>query len=1002
MAPRFLVGLVVLAGLLTAAEPTSAKRPLSHADYAAWQSIQAPTLSPDGRYVAYAIAPQEGDGEFVLFDRDSQKEIRQPRGSRATVAVPAGTKAGPIGPSSHLFTPDSRFVLFPIYPTKAERDKNKALADQTDLGILEIASNKLMRLASIRSFQVAEQGPAYVAYLKTTKAVAVAPPQDDAKTEPKPTANEKGEKEIGKTGQRPPLPGVPLTPPPAPSTGELVLRHLADGSERTFADVSEYSLSRDGQVLVYIVAGTKKDSMPGVFVVTPGRLAPPMVLRSGPGKYSKLTWDEDQTQLAFFHTPPPAAKTKAANAHAANTKADKNLKPTPSLLYWKRGQTVDPMPAATGITAVGRALPQAVELVAAKASWKPHWQISEAGGLSWSVDGKRLFFGLVPPPAPPAKADPNKPLVELWHYRDDFIQPMQKARYAQTSNKTYRAVFHLEDRSSRQLGDESLPEVAPAPKGEFALALDDRAYRRLVGGSESAQRADAYLLNMHTGEKKPLAQRLVSASWSPGGKYLLRWDGKHWYAYEAATAKARNLTAALGVSFAEERFDMPNEAPAYGVAGWTPDDRAVLLYDRYDLWRIDPSNGQAVNLTQGVGRKDKITLRVVRLDPRARTIDLGQPVLLRAEQETSYDTGFYTLTAGNPPKRLVFGPRVYHLLSFKKDTHLLNVSTFAEYPDLHLADPEFREIKKISHLGEQTKKFVWGRAELVHYKNADGVPLQGVLLKPDNFDPTKKYPLMVYIYERLSQNLHRFVEPRPGTSINPTYYVSNGYLVLMPDIIYTVGYPGQSAVKCVLPAIEKVAQGGYVDEKAIGIQGHSWGGYQTAYLITQTTRFKAASAGAPVTNMTSAYGGIRWGTGLPRQFQYERTQSRIGGSLWEYPTRFIENSPVFMADRVQTPLLMLHNDKDEAVPWQEGIQYYLALRRLDKEVYLLNYPGEAHGLRQRKNQLDYTVRLQQFFDHHLKGAAKPDWMVKGEPYSPPPGTRPPPPMGTEGAGEHEE
>jgi dipeptidyl aminopeptidase/acylaminoacyl peptidase len=240
--------------------------------------------------------------------------------------------------------------------------------------------------------------------------------------------------------------------------------------------------------------------------------------------------------------------------------------------------------------------------------------------------------------------------------------------------------------------------------------------------------------------------------------------------------------------------------------------------------------------------------------------------------------------------------------------------------------------------------------------------------------------MIVYIYEKLSQNLHQFVNPAPGTSINPAYYASNGYVVLMPDIVYTVGQPGQSALKCVLPAIQAVVDQGFVDDKAIGIQGHSWGGYQIAYMITQTQRFKAAAAGAPVANMTSAYDGIRWGTGLPRQFQYERTQSRIGGSLWEFPSRFIENSPVFQADRVKTPLLMLHNDQDDAVPWYQGIEYYLALRRLGKEVYLFNYVGEPHGLRKRANQRDYTVRMQQFFDHYLRGAPRPAWMEYGIPY----------------------
>jgi dipeptidyl aminopeptidase/acylaminoacyl peptidase len=242
--------------------------------------------------------------------------------------------------------------------------------------------------------------------------------------------------------------------------------------------------------------------------------------------------------------------------------------------------------------------------------------------------------------------------------------------------------------------------------------------------------------------------------------------------------------------------------------------------------------------------------------------------------------------------------------------------------------------------------------------------------------------MMVYIYERLSQNLHRFVVPSAGTSINPTYYASNGYLVFMPDIVYTVGAPGQSAMKCVLPGVQAVVDCGCVDENAIGIQGHSWGGYQIAYMVTQTTRFKAAAPGALVSNMVSAYDGIRWGTGMPRQFQYERTQSRIGATLWQAPQKFIENSPIFMADRVQTPLLMLHNDQDDAVPWYQGIEYYLALRRLGKECYLFNYNGEAHGLKKKVNQKDYTVRLQQFFDHHLKGAPMPEWMEKGIPARP--------------------
>jgi dipeptidyl aminopeptidase/acylaminoacyl peptidase len=308
---------------------------------------------------------------------------------------------------------------------------------------------------------------------------------------------------------------------------------------------------------------------------------------------------------------------------------------------------------------------------------------------------------------------------------------------------------------------------------------------------------------------------------------------------------------------------------------------------------------------------------------------------------------------------------------------MLTASTFNEFPDILVTDPSFRNPRKVTNANPQKADLLWGAGELIGFRNADGVPLQAALYKPENFDPAKKYPLMVYIYERLSQAVNNFVDPRPATSINISFYVSNGYVVLAPDIVYTVGSPGQSALKCVLPAVQALVDKGFIDEKAIGIQGHSWGGYQIAYMVTQTNRFRAASPGAPVGNMTSAYSGIRWGSGRPRQFQYEKAQSRIGGSLWQVPLRFIENSPVFMADRVTTPLLFIHNDQDGAVPWYQGIELFLALRRNGKEVYMFNYNGEDHGLRKRHNQMDYTVRLQQFFDHFLKGAPKPEWMENG-------------------------
>jgi dipeptidyl aminopeptidase/acylaminoacyl peptidase len=260
------------------------------------------------------------------------------------------------------------------------------------------------------------------------------------------------------------------------------------------------------------------------------------------------------------------------------------------------------------------------------------------------------------------------------------------------------------------------------------------------------------------------------------------------------------------------------------------------------------------------------------------------------------------------------------------------------------------------------------------------VPLQGVLIKPADFDPKKKYPMIVYLYERLSDTVHDFRNPGPGQNVNPSYYASNDYVIFLPDIVYKVGYPGKSAMNCIMPGVEKLVKMGFVDEKAIGIQGHSWGGYQIAYMITQTNKFKAAAPGALVANMFSAYNGIRWGPGIPRQFQYERTQSRIGGTPWNSTKLFMENSPLFYVDKVQTPVLMIHNDGDDAVPWYQGIEFYLSLRRLGKEVYFFNYNGEFHGLRKRQNQKDYSRRMKEFFDHKLKGAPAPEWMQKGIPY----------------------
>jgi dipeptidyl aminopeptidase/acylaminoacyl peptidase len=309
---------------------------------------------------------------------------------------------------------------------------------------------------------------------------------------------------------------------------------------------------------------------------------------------------------------------------------------------------------------------------------------------------------------------------------------------------------------------------------------------------------------------------------------------------------------------------------------------------------------------------------------------------------------------------------------------MLTKSTFVDFPNLWVG-PSLTSMTRISDANPWQSEYNWGTAELVTWNSADGVPLQGILYKPENFDPKKKYPMVSYFYEELSDGLYGYIAPNGRNSINATQYVSNGYLVFEPDIHYEMGHPGQSAVKSIVPGVQKLLDRGYVDPKALGLQGHSWGGYQTLYLITQTSMFSAAMAGAPVVDMFSAYGGIRWGSGVNRSMQYEHGQSRIGKSIWDAPQLYIENSPLFSLPRVTTPLFILADDMDDAVPWYQGIELFVGMRRLNKEAYMINYNNELHSPAGRANQIDIAIRMQQFFDAKLKGAPAPDWMVHGIP-----------------------
>jgi acetyl esterase/lipase len=703
--------------------------------------------------------------------------------------------------------------------------------------------------------------------------------------------------------------------------GKLFVRSLSDQSETSFPEATEFRLTNDGKTIMFLgKKGAYRADLPAGEAVA---------LIPGDTKCSKLTAAKDR--FAFV----------------GNSQ----------LHVWSPGE------AAASAAAENA---------------------SEYGPVSFSDDGNRIFFGLRPdtPPASPAR---DEAVFDLWHYRDDYIQPMQRVRAKTEREWSERAVFLVNEKKVVPLSGGLLTRTIPSRDGRVAVGLADRPYRRLR--ERDTDYADVYAVNTADGSKKLLEkQARTTPTLSPDGRYAVGFVGKQWVCWELASGTRRELTGITGRAFFREDYDSPQQAPAYGPAAWTRDSQWVLIPDRFDVWAFRPDGSMARNFTDGFGRREKTELRVVnvREDPKNPGIDPASPILLRGENVETRESGFFrdSLDASVQPEKLTMGP-VNHrapLAAKKADVFLVAPSKFNEFPDWHVTNGEMKAFRKVTSANPRAAEFAFGASRLIRYRNGDGKELSAALFTPAGFDPKKKYPMLVYIYEKLSQTVNDFVEPRPNSSINVSYYTSNGYVVLMPDIVYTVGYPGASALKCVVAAVQRAIDMGFVDPERVGIQGHSWGGYQIAYMITQTNIFRAAAPGALVANMISAYDGIRWGPGIPRQFQYEKAQSRIGGTPWEYPMRYIENSPIFMADRIKTPVLMVHNDADDAVPWYQGIEFYLALRRLDKEVYFFNYNGEGHGLRNRANQKDYTVRLQQFFDHYLKDAPMPAWMRDGRRY----------------------
>jgi dipeptidyl aminopeptidase/acylaminoacyl peptidase len=897
----------------------SVKKPLDHSTYDTWNTIRNVQVSNDGNWVSYELRPGQGSATMKLYDKNGIEKGRFERSKGAGFAWDGDFLAWMISPS------------FDSLKAMRRRKVEKEDLPKDSLAILNLATQSAVKIPNVRSFSLPEEWSGHIAYLldpiNIPEDTTIA---DSLKITPRP-----GNDENGYT---------------------LILRDLSSARQDTFRYVVDYKFSKYKQQLVFQSTGDST-FLPGIyhFDCKKSRLQP---LFRHAGKYKRLTFDEYGNQVAFLADLDTAEHTIRHHG----------------IYRWTPKQD------------------SALLLLDTAHAFVPQgWMISEHDTLYFSENGNRLFFGISPTPQLPDTTLLEEEIVhvEIWNYKDPRLYTQQNIEVKQDQKKAYRCWYDTGNHGFVQLANEEMPEVINADEGnaDFAIGMANEKYEQLISWEGFPMRNDVFQIELATGKAEKIMENLRSYQYglSPKGKYFYWIDTQDscWYAYHFETGKTNNLSKSVPVSFTQEIHDAPTPPYPYGIAGWTEDDEKLLIYDRYDIWSVDPAGKTGpVNLTNA--RVDRKVHRYLRLDRRARWIDSKKQVLLRTYNEISRDEGYamLDLRKNTGPTQLIEGPNSYSrpTKALEDETLVYTTESFQRFPDLLLSDLSFESSKQISTANPQQSDYSWGTAELMTWTSLDGVELEGLLFKPENFDPNRKYPMIVNFYERSSTELHDHIYPKPERStINYALYASNGYVIFNPDVHYRIGYPGESCYNSVIPGVTKLIDAGFIDMDRIGVQGHSWGGYQIAYLVTKTDMFAAAEAGAPVPNMISAYGGIRWWTGLSRMFQYEHTQSRIGGTLWEYPLRFIENSPIFFVDKINTPLLIMHNDADGHVPWYQGIELFVAMRRLGKPSWMLNYPGEPHWPLKRQNQVDFDIRMMQYFDHFLKDAAEPRWMREGVP-----------------------
>jgi hypothetical protein len=899
------------------------KRALTIDDLATWKRITERVISDDGSLAAFKTEPWVGDPVVTLYDDN------------------AVVKANFNCASGISITPDSRFMIVTVKPPEEKVRELKLKKTKKEdmpldmLAIYNVKTGVTDTIKRIKSYKVPSKWAGWIAWQTEPEKARPAAPKDTS-------GNGKD------TGKKPKAES-------ADNGYSLFIRNLDSGATDTIKFVTEYVFAEEAEVLMLATTGDDKDLQPGVMVIDLKK-GDRSAVYTGKAKYKQLTPDKKGRRAAFILS--FDEKDKAGN--------------TWTLCFWS-GKGLATMAAASGTPGI----PQG-------------WIINENARLIFADDNQRLFFGTSP--AYKIKdttiLDEDRPNVDVWQYKEGKLHTAQVISKSRDLKTSYMAVWYADLNRVVQLGTLEMPDIQLVRKGDAdkVVALSDRLYE-LESMWEGNQKYDVWLVDVRTGSTKKIKEALEARMRvSPEGRFLYWYQGadSSWYSYDIAGGLEHRLTIPSTLVVWDEENDVPDLPGSYPAAGWLKDDRAFLVSDRYDIWSLDPQAGRIPLKITGNGRENKIRYRLLDLDPDNDFIDPSEVQYLQGINEDTRAEAFYSLDISrkNMPQRLLGGDLSLGtpVKARKSQAIIYTREDFRTFPDYWITDLSFREEKRLTDANPQQNEFLWGSAELVSWLSLDGVELEGLLYKPADFDPAKKYPMIVNFYEKSSTELFRHRIPEPGRStIDYHYYTSNGYLVFNPDVVYQVGYPGQSAYNCVMSGVMSLIDRGFVDEKHVGAQGHSWGGYQVAYLATRTDLFAAIESGAPVVNMYSAYGGIRWESGANRSMQYEHQQSRIGATIWEAPQLYWENSPLFSVNKIKTPILIMSNDQDGAVPWWQGIEFFVAMRRLGKPAWLLNYNGEPHWPLKMPNKIDFQKRMAQFFNHFLKGEPLPQWMSEGIP-----------------------